>query len=105
MYVACDKWESRDLLIPIPDSVYNSGTVFIKKVTYKDVRGISLSMKMSGNQITSVELSGKGKKVKKILTELKENEEPTTRGTFCVSSSFLSFNGKRTKYLNSTRNL
>ncbi|MDA8930034.1 hypothetical protein N9J07_01475 [Bacteroidia bacterium] len=62
IHLPCEKWKLKDLDIHIPDSLYNSGVVSIKKMRYQGVKGFAYNVTISEGLVSAVVLSTKGKK-------------------------------------------
>ena len=70
VHLPCEKWDSRDLLIPIPDSVYNSGTVSVKKLRYKGVKRFGYKVTLKDGKSDVIVITCKGKKQVAMLLDL-----------------------------------
>ncbi|MDA8886895.1 hypothetical protein OAD66_01865 [Bacteroidia bacterium] len=70
IHLPCQKWDSRDLLIHVPDSIYDSGSVQVKKLTLKGSKGFSCEVKIVDDDVYSTVIKAKGKKNRAILLQL-----------------------------------
>lgn len=66
----CDQFSSEDFQITFPDSIYDSGSVFVKNLKYKGVGGFNYSLKFENNEVQSTVIKTKGNKQLALLLEL-----------------------------------
>ena len=96
VHLPCDKWDARDLLIPIPDSVYNAGTVRVKKLKYKGVKGFGYIVTLKEAKTNQVIITCKGKKQLDMLLELDYHLNKTYQNNkVCPIKSFLNASKRR----------
>jgi hypothetical protein len=62
VHLPCQLWDSKDMLIVIPDSLCTNGTVTIKKFKWQKMGGYMYNLTFVNHVITKVEITGKGKK-------------------------------------------
>lgn len=70
LQMPCEAFDAQNLLITVPDSVYNQGVITIKKLQYKDTKKLYCSITLTDGKIKKLELAGKGKAINKLLKEL-----------------------------------
>ncbi len=102
IHLPCQKWDSRDLLIHLPDSVYGSGEIQIKKLKYRGVSGFNYSLTIKNSTVQSVEIKCKGKKRESLLLELDYhiNESNKMKNVnICKVVPFLNSSRSRSKLL------
>ncbi|MFT4827239.1 MAG: hypothetical protein ACI9GO_000168 [Bacteroidia bacterium] len=66
----CDQFSSEDFEITFPDSIYDSGSIFVKNLKYKGVGGFNYSLKFENNKVQSTVIKTKGNKRLALLLEL-----------------------------------
>lgn len=70
IHIPCEKWDTKDLLINVPDSLYDSGSITVKKLKYKGVKGFGYSVEIKDGRTSKVVISCKGKKQIEMLLSL-----------------------------------
>lgn len=73
IHLPCDIWDSKTLEIPISESMYSQGVVTIKNCTFRDIGRLYYSVSFENNRVVRVELSGKGAKRIRLITDLYKN--------------------------------
>ena len=69
----CDQFNSEGLEIRVPDSIYNSGTITIKKLNANDVKFKNYSLNFSQDKVDQVSVIVKGKNKAKFESILNAN--------------------------------
>lgn len=95
IHMPCEKWGLKGLNITIPDSLYSSGNITVKKMRYQGVKGFGYSVEIKNGKVSKVLITAKGRKKVDILLLLdsyiyeKYNKEP-----ICRPVSFLNATGR-----------
>lgn len=70
IHLPCEKWDTKDLLINVPDSLYKSGSITVKKMRYNGVKGFGYNVEIKNGKVYKVVISGKGKERQEVLLAL-----------------------------------
>ncbi len=62
IHLPCEKWELKGLNINVPDSLYDSGTITVKKMKYQGIKGFGYSVEIKDGRANKVVVTCKGKK-------------------------------------------
>ena len=70
IHLPCEKWELKGLNINVPDSLYDSGTIAVKKMKYQGIRGFRYSVEIKDGRANKVVVTCKGKQQLDMLLTL-----------------------------------
>lgn len=70
LQMPCEVFDTRDLSIPYPDSLYDAVTINVKNLTWKGVKGFALELKSQNDTVSYIRISVKGKRKGELLKRL-----------------------------------
>ncbi|PCJ65617.1 MAG: hypothetical protein COA58_09430 [Bacteroidetes bacterium] len=95
----CDRFDAQDLLIPIPDSIYNSGTISVKKFRLNGMKAFNYVLKFENDTVQSIVFEVKGKKrIEKLYlldTKIMDQKE---KSESCIPVSLLFISGRKATF-------
>ena len=62
IHFPCEPWELTGLSINIPDTLYDSGLISVKKMRYKGVKGLGYEVEIKEGKVYKVNITTKGRR-------------------------------------------